>query len=669
MSLITISKVKKVAPLLVLILIIPLIKTSLNLDEGLLIRFIGLQMVNLLLLITLISEKRKLSIVVSHPLVFVYFLFVLYAGIRLLFGNTNGDNLFDWIKISSYFILLFLLIQIYTYDYLKSIIPFMISILGIIISILGLIELISHMHLGLFKIPLSTYQIDTVFGHRNLYAQVLFMTLSFQIYCATVLSSKVLKLLLSASISINLFLLIILSNRATWLALLMGFILIGILEYWRRRETKYHLSIDKKHLRHTIFSLIVGITFSLVFFSFFTETNEAQNHLKEIIKLENGSGKDRVELWKRTFNIIKENPIIGCGGANWKIEMLKFGNKGLVSEDNITFYQRPHNDFLWITSEFGLIGGLLYLLIFVMAIYILIKRIISKSRKETLFYYALLFWVIGFIIYSFFSFPHERVVQNIILSIFLATIILGDSNFTQKITLYNGWVINIINTICILIILSSIFIGYQRFVSESHVKEALYAKSMNNQSLVISEIISAASYFYPMDPTSTPLSWYRGLAWYQLGNIDSALVYFSEAYELNPYHIHVLNNLATTYTQKERIEEAIVFYNKAITIYPKFDEALLNLCALYYNQGQIDNAYYTLRQVDNDSRNTKYKTFLKAVLKSLITKLLEESGEQKMINSLPNDDEWYYMIHIKSKSNNIPIKDIIFEDEAYNKPK
>ena len=79
---------------------------------------------------------------------------------------------------------------------------------------------------------------------------------------------------------------------------------------------------------------------------------------------------------------------------------------------------------------------------------------------------------------------------------------------------------------------------------------------------------------------------------------------------MNPYHIHVLNNLATSYEIKGNHEMAIDMYNRAILISPKFDEALLNLSAVYYNNGNIDSASSIISRVNSLSKNEKYLPFL-----------------------------------------------------------
>ena len=52
--------------------------------------------------------------------------------------------------------------------------------------------------------------------------------------------------------------------------------------------------------------------------------------------------------------------------------------------------------------------------------------------------------------------------------------------------------------------------------------------------------------FYNMDNTSIPVKWYAGIAYYNLKKYNSALKYFQDSYEINPYNTSVMNNYATT---------------------------------------------------------------------------------------------------------------------------
>ncbi|MFA5420314.1 MAG: O-antigen ligase family protein, partial [Bacteroidales bacterium] len=526
----------KILPLFGLLLVVPLLSSHATLDPGLLIRFLGLQLILALLLVQWVVNKQFKLRGLKSSLWIVWLLFAVYTVIRLLWGNSYSDSFFEWMKILSYQLLLFLLIQNYSFKELQKGIAWSLSILGVILAIWGLVELVEVMQSGKLNIPLSTYQVKTVFGHRNLFLQILFLTLPFQLYLAVTEKSKTFSALIVTFSSLSLFLLIVLSNRTIWLSLVVIILLFTGFVLWKKRQKPTFLLILNKPFRWIGITFSATLLFSVLFFALFTVTDEAGSHAGNILKLDNGSGKDRIELWKRTLQIIEENPAFGCGAANWKIEMLKYGNKGLVSENNVTFYQRPHNDFLWIASEYGLFGGIIYILGFLLAFYLALSQI--KNQQETrrqLFFLSVLFALTGFTLFSFFSFPHERIVSNILLFTLFALLISGNAETKIETTGSKNRKLPWMSFLLLaLMIVGSFYFGYQRYTAESHTKGALEAKMDNQQKRVIEEIEQAESAYYQMDPLSTPLSWYAGLAWYQLGKPDSAIRCFKKAMALNP---------------------------------------------------------------------------------------------------------------------------------------
>lgn len=667
---IRISLVTKILPLFGLLLVIPLLSSHATLDPELLIRFLGLQLILALLLVQWVVNKQFKLRGLKSPLWIVWLLFAVYTGIRLLWGNSYSDSLFEWMKILSYQMLLFLLIQNFSFKELQKGIAWSLSILGMVLAVWGLVELVEVMQSGKLSIPLSTYQVKTVFGHRNLYLQILFLTLPFQLYLAVIEKSKTFTALIVTFSSLSLFLLIVLSNRTIWLSLVVTILLFTGFVLWKKRQKSTFLLILNKPFRWIGITISATLLLSILFFAFFTAADEAESHAGNILKLDNGSGKDRIELWKRTLQIIEENPAFGCGAANWKIEMLKFGNKGLVSENNVTYYQRPHNDFLWIASEYGLIGGIIYLLGFLIAFYQASSQI--KKQQEThrqLFYLSLLFALTGFTLFSFFSFPHERIVSNITLFLLFALLITGKADNEIETTYAKNMVLKWMSFLLLaLLVVGFFYFGYQRYTSESHSKLALAAKMDNQPKRVIEEIEQAESAYYQMDPLSTPLSWYAGLAWYQLGQPDSAIRCFTNALALNPYHVHVINDLASAYVQKGKNEQAISLYKKALKIYPEFEESALNLCAVYFNEHQNDSALSALSYLDLQTSNPNFKPYIKAILKAKIISILTKQGKTELIHSLPDDPEWYFLQYKTHKIEGISIENLIFDFSKQQKP-
>jgi len=660
----------KILPLFGLLLVIPLLSSHATLDPGLLIRFLGLQLILALLLVQWVVNKHFKLRGLKSSLWIVWLLFAAYTGVRLLWGNSYSDSIFEWLKILSYQLLLFLLIQNYSFKELQKGIVWSLSILGMVLAIWGLVELVEVMQSGKLNIPLSTYQVKTVFGHRNLYLQILFLTLPFQLYLAVTEKSRLFTALIVTFSSLSLFLLIVLSNRTIWLSLVITILMFTGFVLWKRQQKTTFILILNKPFRWIGITFSVTLLFSVLFFAFFTAADEAESHAGNILKLDNGSGKDRIELWKRTLTLIGENPVFGCGAANWKIEMLKYGNKGLVSENNVTFYQRPHNDFLWIASEYGLFGGIIYLLGFLSAFYLALSQI--KNQQETrrqLFFLSVLFALTGFTLFSFFSFPHERIVSNILLFALFALLIAGNAETKIESSDSKNRMLKWMSFLFLaLLVVGSFYFGYQRYTAESHTKGALAAKMDNQPKRVIEEINQAESAYYQLDPLSTPLSWYAGLAWYQLGKPDSAIRCFTTALALNPYHVHVINDLASAYVQKGKNEQAISLYKTALKIYPEFEESALNLSAVYFNEHQNDSALSALSYLDIQTSNPNFKPYIKAILKAKIISILTKQGKAELIHSLSDDPEWYFLQYKTHKIEGISIEKLIFDFSKQQKP-
>ena len=131
----------------------------------------------------------------------------------------------------------------------------------------------------------------------------------------------------------------------------------------------------------------------------------------------------------------------------------------------------------------------------------------------------------------------------------------------------------------------SVFVGIVRFKSEIHTRHALAARHLNYWDLVIREIDRANSWFYTLDPASTPLMWYKGMANFSQGRRAQALDDFKKAHQHHPNHIHVLNNLGTCYALLQHPEKAIEFYRKALEISPGFKRSLINLRTVHEATG------------------------------------------------------------------------------------
>jgi tetratricopeptide (TPR) repeat protein len=214
---------------------------------------------------------------------------------------------------------------------------------------------------------------------------------------------------------------------------------------------------------------------------------------------------------------------------------------------------------------------------------------------------------------AFFSFPKERIVHNIFLMLNLACIVsVYHQSFPGHDKVSYSKILILNNLVMFLLIICAI-VGYTRLESEAHVKNALTARQTGDWQTLRSEIDKADSLFYQLDPASVPLAWYRGIANYSMGKFSEALEDFKKANRIHPNHIHVLNNLGTSYAQTGDYENAAKYYRKALDVFPGFEDALVNLGVIYYHMGKFKEAQRCLLPSEQSNKDIRVSIYLKLI--------------------------------------------------------
>ena len=395
-------------------------------------------------------------------------------------------------------------------------------------------------------------------GHKNLLSSIQFLLLPVLIYNLSSLN-RIIKILSVLSLCLAIIIFFQTQSRAV-----LGAVIISSIIYLF--ITKISITYLKK-----IFAFTLALFISAYAFLFSLDRLEVFK--KEITKSIDFSSSQRFSLYKSSINLIADNFIFGVGPGDWRIKIWEYGLYNNTFGDS--FAQRPHNDFLWIFSEGGFIAGLSYILLFL----ILLKDSfwLFKNSNNPVFFKLLFCMFIGYSFISMFDFPFERISHLIIFFVFVSIII------SSKIKLNHNDTFKIPTSLIFFYSLTTLFIiyiGYVRYNSEIHSNNAIKLKQKGNWSYVVKAIDKAYSkMFYEIDNTSTPLLWYRGVAYFSTKNYELALRDFKNAYNVNPNHIHVLNNLATTYQLIGNTMSAKLYYDKAIKVNPSFKEARVNLSA------------------------------------------------------------------------------------------
>jgi O-antigen ligase len=598
----------------ILIVLIPILSTSLTLDPNLHLQFISLTVIVLIFWIVILIKKKGLNIQNTTVFYFliIFVLFIAYSILSVVISNNHADAVFFFSKYVLFFLLTLLFLYFENPENLFQTVSRSAVVLSIIILIPAYFQLIELINEKELIIPLSTYNIDSLFPHRNLFSEMLLLALPFSVY-SFFNEKSYWKYAGIISFNFSLFMLIVLTNRASWI----GLIAIGITVLIILLLKKQLFNSNKSRNIFIINTSIIALA-SLLFLSAFSDTSSLKSHTLNTLNYSQGSTKDRLELWSRTVKMIAQKPVFGGGLGSWEIDMLKYGNKGLMSEDNTTFYQRPHNDFLWIAAEQGIIGVIFYISLFVIVIISLLNSLFHKDgRHQTNQLLVILSVTSGFAIVSLFSFPIERISHNIMLytswGLFLSMLNTKSERNLKKAISFKSF-----SYYPVFILIFVLLIGLIRFNSEIHTKNAILAKKNSMFQKCINEISKAESWFYTIDATSAPINWYSGLAYYKLGNYTQSVEEFKKAMLINPYHIYTLNDYAGSLTKTNQNEKAIELYNKATAVAPNFQEPKLNLCAIYFNEGKYSDAFMILKTTDTTNNSERYQKTVTAIIKKIL---------------------------------------------------
>lgn len=345
---------------------------------------------------------------------------------------------------------------------------------------------------------------------------------------------------------------------------------------------------------------------------------------------ETGTLESRLGYWNQSLAMVKEHPVLGVGLGNWQVEFPKYGlEKGSKFDvyNGTQTLQRAHNDFLQVLCESGFLGLIGYLLIFIVTGYRLVL-LISKSAATAEKWQAIYLFggLAAYALVALLDFPMERVEHQVLLMLILAiAYCITDKNQAMETAVKQSyrWPIYLLGVVA----LYAIVVAGFRYYGERQTRLLYQAKANSQWNDLLFYAKAAQSRFYTTDPTSIPLDWYKGNAYFASRELTESIRCFENAYAMAPYQIQVIDNLATAYRAGGQNEKAETLYLEALRISPAFEQARLDLAALYYSNREFEKAFKTIDQVDIDTKNERYPKVLVPILAHELNRILAKQAD------------------------------------------
>jgi len=623
------------------ILLICNIYSEALLDKSLEIRMFSLAIMMCLLLTFPVFNKRKFFTksdfsILKNPFILVYTLLVTLQGVSIIIATNTGEALHDLLKSGSYLVFfIFTTLYIIPQKDSRSIFLKNMVLFTILISAIGIFQSLNVFSEYGFSFA-NAIKINGNFANKNMFSQILFFGFTFSAYGIYFLKKTWRNTAFFAAL-ISLLLIILLMTRGVWLALFIISIISLIFFLGGIRKHLQKKLISKKRL--LIFSGLVGI--GLLFLSVvslqFEYGQSIKNRIENSLKLSDTSIASRIDLWKKTTKIIEENPVLGVGSGNWKIEILKYDV--IRYNDGWIVPRRVHNDYLTVISEIGLIGFIVYLTMFGFIVFYLIKTIQkAKETDDKIFALSLLSATIGYICFSFFSFPKERVESQILLNlIFAFSIFLYYQTKDKKNKKLNKKILPILLVFALSFSFLTAFSSWKRMQTEIAINKMYVNLNQNQDKNTIYPLIKdIRSVFVSISPRNSPFLQLKGKFLYALKeDTERVIETYKDALIDSPYHVRTILELANIYYETGDINNALKYGNLAYKYAPDNEKVLLSLAVFFEQQKDFDTSLDYLERISPSKKSNYYPQIIRVLKKKAIV-LLEKETNQNMKMEIAN---------------------------------
>ena len=368
-------------------------------------QFLFLSLLNTVSFFYLLRNNKLLISInsaIKERIIKLYSLFILVCFISIFFADNFSESV---IVFSQYFTYLLSFIVIYTISKLigKTFLKFF-----IILSIIALfIESSSILYNAVDRVLIKgeTFERDnfllrTFTGNINIAANSIVSKIMLLYLVIYTYKNRIITYLSYILLLISFSALYILLTRSAFLSLGVLTFIIVIFNY-------------KKIITHSIpllATLLIGYFFvNLTFNS--QNLDEISSRISSIaLTTEDDSINERLGYYSDAVKSIMEFPVFGIGIGNWKIKSIEYAG---VDVNGYTVPYHTHNDFLQISAEIGVIGGIIYLMIYLIPIYQVLIKLKNRVLDNLNLVYLLI--IASIFIDSMLNFPIARPINHIFL--------------------------------------------------------------------------------------------------------------------------------------------------------------------------------------------------------------------------------------------------------------
>ena len=513
----------------------------------------------------------------------------------------------------------------------------LVIVAGLIGVAVGGYEIVTQLGVGIHG-RRAMEQITALMSSVNLYAGMLSLMLPWCL-CGVVLLRGAWRGLAAIVAASMLVMILLLQSRATWLAVLAGAAaVVGVLLL---HPSWFGLSARARRL------LAAACLGGVITLAGGLATAPADNFFAQRFRsiFVAPAGPDampreggRLMIWGITSRMIADHPLTGVGAGNFTVRLHEYYGDDLDFSNVHTNWVQPHNDFLWVFVEKGVLGIVLFAGCLVAA-FAGIRTTLPQAEQpgERWLSLAALMGLVSYVTLSCFDFPLERINHQVYLALLLAVVTVQNhavrpvaGGLPARSTRGYGWLV--IASLLVAALGMGIVYSLAAIRQEKDVIVARRAWRLGRWEEMLAAARRARTSWKTLDPLVSPVAFLEGMAQVRLGHVAEGIVCLEQARIDNPNRMYVINNLGILYAGTGRFDEAIECFSLAANRYPHRIEPFNNLASCLIETGRAAEAVALLEQIPDEASNNGVRRNL-ALARELAAATPPEPVEE------PGDDE------------------------------
>ena len=301
----------------------------------------------------------------------------------------------------------------------------------------------------------------------------------------------------------------------------------------------------------------------------------------------------RLAAWGGTLRMVADHPLLGVGPGGWSRVYPAYDGGATTHAE--TFMNNPHNDYLWIASEYGLVGLGIYLWLLVAGLRCLLAMAQNQDPFHRIAAPFLALSLLAILGAAFFGFPKNEP-STTMFPYLIFGVAAGAARRERDKGMpiprcpagaYRGIALRLVPYLLLIVSLTAVDLSRRRLAFDHRLLVALsWGMPPANWNAVLDAVERALGY-----GTFRPRVLYvKGVALKNLGRNQEAEESFRKALIYDPHAWYVHAGLSSVCGEQGRLQEALIHGQTALSLCPDATEVRKSVGVIYYRLKDLDRA-------------------------------------------------------------------------------